>query len=177
VQDLRDAASVPFAKLSLVHEHPEGSCVLAADEHGRFASPVLPSGRLRLRVESPGYVAAEFDLYVPHRGEWTSFSVRLESLRDRALSPFRRLALKILPSSRAWGIWTTREAREWMSRAVPARRSELGQLTLDVERACYGEQPPDEAQVASIEQRAAEIDRGLKAPHDAAAAPESRASR
>ena len=59
----------------------------------------------------------------------------------------------------------------------PARRSELGQLTLDVERACYGEQPPDEAQVASIEQRAAEIDRGLKAPHEAAAAPESRASR
>ena len=93
------------------------------------------------------------------------------------MSPFRRLALKILPSSRAWGIWTTREAREWMSRAVPARRAELGQLTLDVERACYGEQPPDETQVASIEQRAAEIDRGLKPPHDAAAVPESRAAR
>jgi hypothetical protein len=160
-----------------MHEHPEGSCVMAADEHGRFASPILPHGRLRLRVESPGFVATEFELYVPHRGEWTSFAVRLENLRDRALSPFRRLALKILPSSRAWGIWTTREAREWMSRAVPARRSELGQLTLDVERACYGEQPPDEAQVASIEKRAAEIDGGLKPPHDAAIAPESRTAR
>jgi hypothetical protein len=177
VQDLRDGAGVAFAKLSLAHEHPEGSCVMAADEHGRFASPILPHGRLRLRVESPGFVATEFELYVPHRGEWTSFAVRLENLRDRALSPFRRLALKILPSSRAWGIWTTREAREWMSRAVPARRSELGQLTLDVERACYGEQPPDEAQVASIEKRAAEIDGGLKPPHDAAIAPESRTAR
>jgi hypothetical protein len=177
VQDLRDSAGVAFAKLSLMHEHPEGSCVMAADEHGRFASPILPHGRLRLRVESPGFVATEFELYVPHRGEWTSFAVRLENLRDRALSPFRRLALKILPSSRAWGIWTTREAREWMSRAVPARRSELGQLTLDVERACYGEQPPDEAQVASIEKRAAEIDGGLKPPHDAAIAPESRTAR
>lgn len=177
VQDLRDATAVSFAKLSLVHEHPEGSCVLAADEHGRFASPILPHGRLRLRVESPGYVATEFELYVPHRGEWTSFAVRLENLRDRALSPFRRLALKLLPSSRAWGIWTTREAREWMSRAVPARRMELGQLTLDVERACYGEQPPDEAQVTSIEQRAAEIDRGLRPPHDGAIAPESRSAR
>jgi hypothetical protein len=122
-------------------------------------------------------VATEFELYVPHRGEWTSFAVRLENLRDRALSPFRRLALKLLPSSRAWGIWTTREAREWMSRAVPARRTELSQLTLDVERACYGEQPPDETQVSSIEQRAAEIDRGLSPPHEGAIAPESRAAR
>jgi hypothetical protein len=177
VQDMRDDAAVAFAKLSLVHEQPEGSCVLAADEHGRFASPILPAGRLRLRVESPGFVATEVDLYVPHRGEWSSFAVRLENLRERALSPFRRLALKVLPSSRAWGVWTTRETREWMSRAVPARRGELGDLTLDVERACYGEQPPSEVQVTSIEQRVREIERGLRPAHEDANASETRAAR
>jgi hypothetical protein len=177
VQDMRDDAPVAFAKLSLVHEQPEGTCVLAADEHGRFASPVLPSGRLRLRVESPGFVATEVDLYVPHRGEWSSFAVRLENLRERALSPFRRLALKVLPSSRAWGVWTTRETREWMSRAVPARRNELGDLTLDVERACYGEQPPSEVQVAAIEQRVQEVERGLRPAHEGGKESETRAAR
>jgi hypothetical protein len=177
VQDMRDDAPVAFAKLSLVHEQPDGSCVLAADEQGRFDSPVLPSGRLRLRVESPGFVATEVDLYVPHRGEWSSFAVRLENLRERALSPFRRLALKVLPSSRAWGVWTTRETREWMSRAVPARRTELSDLTLDVERACYGEQPPSEVQVASIEERVQEVERGLRPAHDGPNASETRAAR
>jgi hypothetical protein len=177
VHDLRDDAGVAFAKLSLVHEHPEGSCVLAADDHGRFASPILPPGRVRLRVESPGFVTAEFELLIPHRGEWTSFAVRLESLRERALSPFRRLALKILPSSRAWGVWTTREAREWMSRRVPDRRADLGQLTLDVERACYGEQPPTEAQVVAIEKRARAIDTGFASPQEGPDAPESRSAR
>ncbi len=177
VQDMRDDAPVAFAKLSLVHEQPEGTCVLAADEHGRFASPVLPAGRLRLRVESPGFVATEVDLYVPHRGEWSSFAVRLENLRERALSPFRRLALKVLPSSRAWGVWTTRETREWMSRAVPARRNELGDLTSDVERACYGEQPPSEVQVAAIEQRVQEVERGLRPAHEGGNESETRTAR
>jgi hypothetical protein len=170
VQDLRNDAGVPFAKVSLLHEHPEGSCVLAADDAGRFASPVLLPGRLRLRVESPGFVPTEIDLFVPHRGEWTAFGVRLESLRERALAPFRKLALKVLPSPRAWGVWTTREAREWIGRAVPESRPVLGQLTLDIERACYDEQPPSEVEVGSIERRTNAIERGL-GPHKGSVSP------
>lgn len=177
VQDLRNDAGVPFAKVSLLHEHPEGSCVLAADDAGRFASPGLPPGRVRLRIESPGFVAAEIDLFVPHRGEWTAFAVRLESLRERALAPFRKLALKVLPSPRAWGVWTTREAREWIGRAAPDSRPMLGQLTLDVERACYDEQPPSEAEVNTIEQRTRAVESAL-APHKGAvSASQTRAAR
>lgn len=177
VHDLRNDQGIAFAKLSLSHEQPDGSCVLASDELGRFASPVLPAGRVRIRVESPGFVSAEIELFVPHRGEWTSFGVRLESLRERALSPFRRLALKVLPSSRAWGIWTTREVREWMGRAAPASRTGLGALTSDVERACYGESPPSEAEVSSIEERARDIERGFQGESELGSSPQSRAAR
>lgn len=177
VHDLRNDAPVPFAKISLVHEQPDGSCVLAADDAGRFASPVLPAGRLRMRVESPGFVTTELDLDVPHRGEWTSFGVRLESLRERALVPFRRLALRVLPSARSWGVWTTREVREWITRAAPTRRAQLGDLTLEVERACYDEQPPSEAEVWAIEDSVRTVESGLGLQNDPPSAPESRAAR
>jgi hypothetical protein len=177
VQDLRNDAGVPFAKVSLLHEHPEGSCVLAADDAGRFASPVLPPGRVRLRIESPGFVATEIDLFVPHRGEWTAFAVRLESLRERALAPFRKLALKVLPSPRAWGVWTTREAREWIGRAAPDSRPMLGQLTLDIERACYDEQPPSEEEVGSIEQRTHAVEGTLGSNKGTVSASQTRAAR
>jgi hypothetical protein len=64
-----------------------------------------------------------------------------------------------------------------MSRAVPARRTELGDLTLDVERACYGEQPPSEVQVAAIEQRVQEVERGLRPAHEGGNESETRAAR
>lgn len=177
VHDLRNDAAVPFAKISLVHEQAEGSCVLAADELGRFASPVLPTGRVRMRVESPGFVTTEIDLHVPHRGEWTSFGVRLESLRERALTPFRKLALRVLPSARSWGVWTTREVREWITRAAPTRKTQLGALTLDVERACYGEAPPSEREVLAIEESARAIESGLGVQNEHAPTSESRSAR
>jgi hypothetical protein len=64
-----------------------------------------------------------------------------------------------------------------MSRAVPARRNELSELTLDVERACYGEQPPSEVQVTSIEQRVQEVERGLRPNQEGSNASETRAAR
>jgi hypothetical protein len=149
--DLRNDEPVAHAEVALVHEQREGSCTLRTDEYGRFASPILPPGKARVRVSAEGYVTTETDLELPHRGEWTSFVVRLESLRARALTPFRRLSLRVLPSTRAWGIWTTREAREWIAQKVPADGGELSRVTLDVERACYGRELPSEADVVAIE--------------------------
>jgi hypothetical protein len=175
--DLRNDQPVAHAEVTLVHEQREGSCTLRTDEYGRFASPILPSGKARVRVSAPGYVTTETDIELPHRGEWTSFVVRLESLRARALSPFRRLSLRVLPSTRAWGIWTTREAREWIAQKVPAERSELARLTMDVERACYAQEIPSEADVAGIEQSAVAIEARVGEVSEARKIPEPRTVR
>jgi hypothetical protein len=159
--DLRNDRPISHAEVTIIHEQREGSCTLATDEYGRFSSPILPNGKARLRMAAPGYVTTETDLEVPHRGEWTSFVVRLESLRVRALSPFRRLSLRTLPSTRAWGIWTTREAREWIAQKLPGERADLTQLTLGVERACYGYEIPTEADVVAIEQAATAVEARL----------------
>jgi hypothetical protein len=111
-----------------------------------------------LWVQAAGFVATQTELELPHRGEWTSFEVKLESLRDRALAPFRRLALKALPSPRTWGVWTSRETREWLIKRAPHQQAALGQLTADVERACYAEETPSETDVAEIERTIANIE-------------------
>jgi hypothetical protein len=162
--EARGEGAIAGAQLVLVHERAEGSCRLTSDEHGRFASPVLPAGRVRLQVQAEGRVTTAVDLELPHRGEWSSFVVRLESLRDRALSPFRRLSMRVLPSARAWGVWTNREARAWLLQRLPADDAALGELTADVERACYGSDLPSEREVASIEQRTRAIEASLEVP-------------
>lgn len=152
--DARNDGAIVGARVAVMHEKAEGSCVLATDAYGRFASPVLLSGRARVRIEAGGYVATETEIEIPHRGEWSAFVVRLDSLRARALLPYRRLLLRALPSARAWGIWTTREAKDWLAERVPQEREALAALTLQVERACYASQPPSEGEVSEIEQGA-----------------------
>jgi len=157
VIDLRGDRAVAHAKVTILHAQEEATCTLASDESGRFESSVLPSGRARLRVEATGYVSTEIEIELPHRGEWSAVVIRLESLRARALSAFRSLALRALPSPRAWGVWTTREAREWIAERAPEQRTALRKLTQDVERACYGRELPAPEDVESIEKAAADV--------------------
>ncbi len=168
ISEARSDRPVAGAQIQIVHEQPAASCALQPDPHGRFASPVLPAGRAQLLVSFPGYVSAQVNFEIPHRGEWTSFEVKLESLRDRALSPFRRLTMRVLPSARAWGIWTNREARTWLGQRTPAHKELLSELTLNVERACYGQTPPSETDVLDIERasRAIEADLTRESPRD-----------
>jgi hypothetical protein len=163
VLDLRGERAVAHARIEIVHGQPETSCVLASDEDGRFESPALPNGRARLRVEAGGYVSTEIELELPHRGEWSAVVIRLESERARALAAFRTLALKALPSPRAWGIWTARETREWLAERAPGQRGVLRQLTRDVERACYGRDQPVPEEVNSIERTAEAVAEELRA--------------
>ena len=103
--------------------------------------------------------------------------VRLESLRDRALSPFRRLTMRVLPSARAWGIWTNREAREWLTQRAPDQQATLGELTSEVERACYAREDPSEADVARIEQSSLLIENHISPDNGRESAVETRAVR
>ncbi|MDB4977439.1 MAG: hypothetical protein JWN48_5780 [Myxococcaceae bacterium] len=157
VIDLRGDRGLPDAEIAIQHSQAEASCVLRSDLNGRFESPELPNGKAHLLITAAGYVRSELDLELPHRGEWSSVLIRLESLRARALAAFRTLAFRTLPSPRAWGIWTTREAREWISERAPEQRSTIRKLTGEVERACYAREQPDAEAVASIEQIASAV--------------------
>lgn len=157
----RSNRPIANAEIRIEHELPEGCCSLLSNEQGHFSSPNLPPGRARLWVSAQGFAAAQVNLELPHRGEWTSFEIRLESQRDRALSPFRRLAMRVLPSARVWGIWTNREARTWLTQNAPEQKEQLRQLTLEVEQACYGPTPPSETDVLAIEQASSAIEANL----------------
>src|SRR6185312_9640727 len=124
---------------------------------GRFESQELPAGRVHVRIEAAGYVSSTLDLELPHRGEWSAMVIRLESLRARALAAFRALAFRTLPSPRAWGIWTTRETREWISERAPQQRSVIRKLTREVERACYAKEQPEQEAVTAIEETATAV--------------------
>ncbi|MET0284569.1 MAG: carboxypeptidase-like regulatory domain-containing protein [Polyangiales bacterium] len=162
VIDLRGDRGLAHARVTVLHIQPESVCTLQSDEDGRFESPPLPSGRARLRVQADGYVGTEIELELPHRGEWSAVVIRLESLRARALAAFRTLISRALPTPRAWGIWTTREARDWMAERAPEQRDALRKLSGEVERACYAAEPPAPAEVTSIEQGASTLGADLR---------------
>jgi Carboxypeptidase regulatory-like domain len=162
VIDLRGERGVAGATITVLHAQPESAVTLRTDEDGRFESPSLPAGRARLRIEAEGYVSTEIDLELPHRGEWSAVLIRLESLRARALAAFRGLVSRALPTPRAWGIWTTREARDWIGERAPEQRSLLRKLSGDVERACYAREPPAAGDVTSIEQAASAVATDLR---------------
>jgi hypothetical protein len=82
---------------------------------------------------------------VPHRGEWSQLTVRLESLRVRALAPFRRLALRALRSPDVWSVSTNREAAARMG-PLPARP-----VAEAVDRLYYGHDTPTAAEVVDVE--------------------------
>jgi hypothetical protein len=160
VIDLRGDHGLAQAEITI--QHADSAVTLHSGEDGRFESPPLPAGRARLRVQAEGYVGTEIALELPHRGEWSAVVIRLESLRARALAAFRALISRALPTPRAWGIWTTREARDWISERAPEQRGALRKLSSDVERACYAAEPPAQAEVTTIEQDAGTLAADLR---------------
>jgi hypothetical protein len=178
--DLRGDRGLADAEITIEHSQAEASCTLRSDASGRFESLALPAGKAHLRVSAAGYGSSELDLELPHRGEWSAVQIRLESLRARALAAFRNLAFRTLPSPRAWGIWTTREAREWITERAPEQRGSIRKLTSEVERACYARELPEAEAVASIEQAASAVAAELRArpaPQDASSEHERRTVR
>jgi hypothetical protein len=85
--------------------------------------------------------------------------------------------VRVLPSARAWGIWTNREAREWLTQRAPTQQAVLGELTREVERACYAREVPSEAEVAQIEQAAHVIEDHISADNGRESSAETRAVR
>jgi len=161
VLDHRDDEPIANARVALVDEAGR-ELVARTDARGGFALAEVAVGAFTLSVDAAGYVEVSTRVTIPHRGEWTAATVRLESRRARALARYRPVAAELLPSPRLWGIWTQRDILE-RARGTGRAGPSLADLTDRVERAYYGPVPPSEADVVAIEERAGETLRALEA--------------
>ena len=162
VVDHRDEEPVGHATITLLRQDGEEESY-RADAQGRFTIASPPAGQHRLRVSAGGYAAEEANIEIPHRGDLSDLRVRLESLRERALAPFRKLALAMLGSPRAWPTTTNREVVRFARQAPsPALR----ELSHRVEQAYYDEEPPTPEDVDTIEAIARRVEEGWTSPRD-----------
>jgi len=154
VRDAREEEPLATARVTLVGANGE-SVDVPVDSSGKFQMAATPAGTFVLVVTAPGFARTETRVVVPHRGEWSSIAVRLESLRSRAMEVFRTVAIAVMPSSRWWGIWTPREVRD---RGLASGRGgeALDRLARRVEHAAYAPEPPTDTAIVEIEADARE---------------------
>jgi hypothetical protein len=142
--EIRDATRRRAIQNATVELIPDGGGDLLSvqpDARGRFDSGALKAGAWTVRVLAPGYAPSASRFTVPHRGEWSAASVRLESLRDAAVRAFEPAARAVLPAGTPIGQTTAREV--WQRAFRLGRGGEpLRELTARVDRAAYGPQPP-----------------------------------
>jgi hypothetical protein len=153
VLDLHRDTPLAGADVTLTESSGATRHVRTRDD-GTFSLTEVAPGTWRMKVRHRGYGEESSELTLPHRGEWIDFTVRLESLRDRAVAPFRRVALLLLPSARLWPVLTNREVAE-RSRGRASER--LDAFSDAVDRAAYGPEGPSEEEVARIEREATDV--------------------
>ena len=120
VRDLATGQPIPGAQVVLLGPDSRPLQVLA-DSQGRFAAQALAAGNHRLQARTEQHVPVETQLTIPHRGEWNQMDIRLESLRARALRPFRPVALELLRhDGRLFDVLTPREALARYGYSAPA---------------------------------------------------------
>jgi len=122
----------------------------SSDGQGTFSFSELEQGPLVLEVRRKGYRDFRVSVTIPHRGEWSGAEVRLESLRQIALAPLRRLARRLLARERTWGIWTNREITHERIEAMLGADN-AHELVQRVDDAYYGNEGPSEADIREIE--------------------------
>ncbi len=132
-----------------------GELRASTGEDGAFRVDGVPPGEHLLRVSARGYSAEETIVSSPHRGEWSAITVRLESLREQILAPYRRIALALIPSSRLWEVWTNREVLAHDQegpdqQAKTGGTGDLEHLTAKVDEGFYSKQGPSEADVLEV---------------------------
>ncbi len=113
---------------------------IASESDGSFSTPPLAAGRYQCRLTAPGYLPQQFYATVPHKGEYRQIVARIEPLRARMLSEWRRVAEGL--SGNKVATQTPRELLELLSTAKTRSVSEISrnrltELTHLVEHAYY----------------------------------------
>jgi hypothetical protein len=127
---------------------------IKTDLNGNFVLPPLPSGTHRIEISAPGYLPLTIKATIPHRGDWSSILVRLQSLRTLAWEPLKPVAARFLPSPDLWGIWTGQELENHARQRAPRA---LAALIAKVERVAYAREVPTTADLEEIKHEAANI--------------------
>jgi hypothetical protein len=156
---LGDQPDLPIAaaRVEITPSAPGVAVLLSTDPSGAFVSPAFPPGPVRVRASARGFASSSVELVLPHNGEGEHMTLRLGSLRARAVRAFRAAVEHSLPFPRAFAVWTTREVRAFLAQRKPEQRVLLGELALEVERAAYSPEPPTEEELRDIEQHASAL--------------------
>lgn len=137
--DHLDGTSIAGARLTLLAD-ARAIAESISDIDGAFTFEVPPPTSGRLSVEAEGYLPVEFPIAAAHSARSRSIEVRLESLRSRAQSAFREVALRGTEDERAWYVQTNREIAARLA-IEPAPGERLAALADDVEAIYYGRRP------------------------------------
>ena len=160
VVDVRNGRAISAATIS-VRPSGGGAALSAAfnaatDDNGTFSLEDLGPGTWTAVVTARYYIAEEFELVVPHRGELRNARVDLLSVREHVFDLYGDVAKPLLPKKEQWGVWTPRQIFEHVrtSRRAGALRS----LTDSVEEMYFSQRSPDVdvldatiAQIAEVE--------------------------
>jgi hypothetical protein len=138
-----------------------GDRTTSTNVDGRFAFPDVADGEHGLDVDAAGYETRRAAVRVPHRGPWSSATVRLRSFRQLAVIAYRPVAEALVPAPRWWAFWTPRELIE---RARREQREEVEQITEALERAAYDAPLPTVDDVEAIDERADRLGRDRSPP-------------
>ena len=138
-----------------------GELSASTDVDGRFTFVDVPDGEHGLRVNAEGYETRDAAVRVPHRGPWSSATVRLRSFRQLAIIAYRPVAEALVPSPRWWAFWTPRELLE---RARREQRAQVEEITDAIELAAYDAKLPTLDDVDAIDERAARLKNDPRPP-------------
>ncbi len=117
---------------------------------GGFTMEQLAAGEWRVRVTRHGYVAEEFSITLPHRGELRGARVDLMPVRERIFVLYREVAEPLLPTRDLWGVWTPRQIFDHVRERHQAQA--LRRLTDFVEDSYFSQRIPTEAMLADTRQ-------------------------
>ncbi len=88
-----------------------------------------------------GFLATEFELVIPHRGELRGARVDLLSVREHVFELYGEVAKPLLPKPEQWGVWTPRQIFEHVRMSQHTRA--LLSLTNSIEEMYFSQRFPD----------------------------------
>jgi len=131
----------------------DAQTMVSVREDGEFSSGSLATGHYRVRVLSPGYEPAAFELTIPHHGRGSDLRVALRSLRALALNAYAEVADRAVTQ----GEPCTATVRETLAAAISGGLTgpSFEPLAQSVEQIAYARAVPFEDDLRAVQRTAA----------------------
>ncbi len=119
----------------------------------------MKGGPHRITVTAVGYVDEEFEVVLPHAGQFHDTRIDVVQIRHRALEVYRDVARPLLPKTSLWGRWTPREVAIHAVGTHPWIGDEIAELTSCFESLYYSPQSGTPSDLDNIRTLAETLDR------------------